>query len=343
MEFDIEFIPRRDKIPVARDNAPTGKPLIVAICFSLVMQFCTTSADAQKFREPVLIKMPFAFSDIGRTPMENTPVLFQSRLLLVSNYRPGGAYAKGKDAYLTIDDLQTGKEVTRFGPGHSFVSAYVNSNELNVFALEFSDFGRVMNSTGIDRLTTTDLKNWKTQKVILPEGDEHLFNSSVCHDDKGFLMAYESDKPVQFCFKFARSTDLSEWEKIPGLAFTGEKKEYSACPVIRFFKPYYYVIYLHAPINGHNGWISYLARSKDLENWELSPFNPVLEAARGEGKNNSDVDILEFEGNTYLYYATGDQETWGTVRIALYEGTEKAFFENYFPKKIKFTKTSAKQ
>jgi hypothetical protein len=275
--------------------------------------------------------------------MENTPVRFQSRLLLVSNNRPGGAYAKGKDAFLYIDDLQTGKEVARFGQGHSFVSALVNKEELNVFALEFTDFGRVMNSSGIDRFVTSDLKTWKSEKVILPEGNEHLFNSSVCRDDKGFLMAYESDQPVQFCFKFARSTDLSKWEKIPGLVFTGEKKEYSACPMIRYLKPYYYVIYLHAPLKDHNGWISYMARSKDLEKWELSPFNPILEATSGEGRNNSDVDMLEHEGRTWVYYATGDQETWGTVRVAMYDGPEKAFFESYFPDNVPLTKLSTKQ
>ncbi|MBW8325095.1 MAG: hypothetical protein K0M50_10065 [Prolixibacteraceae bacterium] len=305
--------------------------------------FLLTDGAAQKLQRPVLTKLPFAFSDIGRTPMENTPVVFQSRLLLVANNRPGGGDAKGEDAYLYIDDLQTGKEVARFGQGHSFVSAYVNDGELNVFALEFTDFGRVMNSTGIDRLMTSDLKTWKTEKVIVPEENEHLFNSSVCRDDKGYVMAYESDKPVQFCFKFARSTDLSKWEKISGLVFTGEKHEYSACPLIRYFKPYYYVIYLHAPIEGRNGWISYLARSKDLVGWELSPYNPILEAEAGEGKNNSDVDILEYEEKTYLYYATGDQETWGTVRVALFNGTEKAFFENHFPKNSKLTKITAKQ
>jgi hypothetical protein len=293
-------------------------------------------------QRPVLVKLPFAFSGEGRTPMENTPVLFNSRLLLVANYRPGGAEAKGKDAYLYIDDLQTGKEVTRFGQGHSFVSAFVHSNELNVFALEFSDFGRVMNSSGIDRLSTSDMKSWKTEKVILPEGGEHLFNSSVCRDDKGFLMAYESDKPVQFCVKFARSFDLSKWEKIQGLTFTGVNHEYSACPLIRYFEPYYYVIYLHAPINDHNGWISYMARSRDLITWELSPLNPILEAINGEGKNNSDVDLLEFEGRTYVYYATGDQETWGTIRVAMFEGTMKCFFESYFPNNISSIKVSAK-
>ncbi len=239
--------------------------------------------------------------------------------------------------------MQTGKQVARFGQGHSFVSAYVNGDELNVFALEFTDFGRVMNSTGIDRLTTTDLKNWKTEKIILPEGTEHLFNSSVCRDDKGYVMAYESDKPVQFCFKFASSTDLAKWDKIPGLAFTGEKHEYSACPLIRYFKPYYYVIYLHNKIAGHNGYISYLTRSKNLVDWELSSFNPILEATAGEGLNNSDVDILEYEGKTYLYYATGDQETWGTVRVAMYDGTEQSFFENHFPKNIPLTRLTAKQ
>ena len=311
---------------------------LISLFFSIAI-----SGYAQKLQRPVLTKLPFAFSDIGRTPMENTPVIFQSWLLLVANCRPGGADAKGKDAYLYIDDLQTGKEVARFGQGYSFVSAYVNGGELNVFALEFADFGRVMNSTGIDRLVSSDLKTWKTEKVIFPDGDEHLFNSSVCRDDKGYVMAYESDKPVQFCFKFARSADLSKWEKIPGLVFTGEKHEYSACPLIRYFKPYYYVIYLHAPIEGRNGWISYLARSKDLVGWELSPYNPILEAGAGEGKNNPDVDILEYGGKTYLYYATGDQETWGTVRVALFDGTAKSFFETHFPENSSFVKVSAKQ
>jgi hypothetical protein len=263
--------------------------------------------------------------------MENTPVIFGSKLLLVSNCRPGGAYAKGKDAYLYIDDLQTGNEVSRFGSGHSFVSAFVNGDELNVFSLEFTDFGKVMNSTGIDRMVSKDLKNWKTEKAILPEGNEHLFNSSVCRDESGFIMAYESDKPVQFCFKFARSKDLSKWEKVKNVVFTGQNHEYSACPVIRYYKPYYYVIYLHTSTPGHNGWISWMARSKDLTNWEYSPYNPVLEASAGEGINNSDVDLLEYNGKTYVYYATGDQETWGTVRVAMYNGLEEEFFSEYFP------------
>ena len=304
------------------------------------------SITAQNYQEsviqkPELTKLPFAFS--GRTKMENTPVIFNSRLLLVANYRPSGPTSpEDKNSFLYVEDLKTGKEISRFGMAHSFVSAIVDGDELNVFALDFSNSGEVWKSNGINHFVTNDLENWSEKKVILPEGDELLFNTSVCRDDKGFLMAYESNQPVKFCFKFARSNDLSKWEKIPGLVYTGEHDEYSACPVIRYFKPYYYIIYLHAPIEGHNGWTSYLARSKDLHNWELSPFNPVLEAEGGEGDNNSDVDIIEYEGKTYLYYATGDQATWATLRVALFDGSLKEFFESHFPNKMEFIKVSAK-
>lgn len=309
-----------------------------------ILVFCTTCGQAQKYKKPLLVKLPYAFSRGEREPMENTPFVFNSRLLMVANFRPsGGSAVDEKDSYLYIDDLASGEEILRFGSAHSFVSAFVKGNELSVFALDFSDSGAVWNSSGIDRFSTMDLENWKTEKVILPEGGEHLFNSSVCRDDKGYLMAYESDQPVQFCFKFARSNDLSKWEKIPGLVYTGMNNEYSACPVIRFYAPYYYVIYLHAPVRGHNGWISYLSRSKDLITWELSPFNPVLEAESSEGKNASDVDILEYEGRTYLYYATGDQQTWSTIRVAMYDGTMKNFFECHFPKAASFERFTTRR
>jgi len=300
---------------------------------------------AQKLpQRPILTKLPFAFCADGQTVMENTPVLFKSQVLLVANFRPsGGSNVAEKDSYLCIQDLQTGKEVARFGTAHSFASAYVKDSMLNVYALDFSATGQVWKPSGIDRFMTTDLKTWKTEKVMIPEGDEHLFNTSVCRDEKGYLMAYESDQPVQFCFRFARSNDLSKWERIPGLTFLGEHHEYSACPVIRYHKPYYYVIYLHAPLEGHNGWISYMARSTNLENWELSPYNPILEAGAGEGSNNSDVDLIEIDGKTYLYYATGDQATWGTVRVAMYDGPEREFYETHFPSKTKHILISTKQ
>lgn len=289
---------------------------------------------------PKLVKLPFAFPE----GMENTPVVFNGRVLLVANQRPGGYEAKGVDAWLTITDLTTGQLVTRFGQGHSFVSAIVNGPELHVFATEFTDFGRATHTKCINHFVTTDLKTWKQETVLDRDGKEEFFNTSVCRDEQGYVMAYESNVPVSFCFKFARSQDLSHWEKVPGVTYAGPSgREYSACPVIRYVAPYYYVIFLHEAGAGQKAWVSYLIRSRDLATWELSPLNPILRAEPGEGVNTSDVDLLELGGHTYLYYATGDQETWGTIRVAMYAGPMKELLESFFPAGQPTTTVSAKR
>lgn len=287
---------------------------------------------------PVLTKLPMAFAKA----MENTPVVFNGRPLHVLNRRDdtkNGTDDYTKSMYLYVVDMATGEELCRFGEGHSFANAFVDGSQLHVFASEGTNrdwFGSLYH------FSTSDLTKWTRRPAIEREGDEHLFNASICRDEKGFLMAYESNKPVQFCFKFARSTDLSAWEKLPGLIFTGVNHEYSACPVIRYFSPYYYVIYLHAPIPAHSGYVSFLARSADLATWELSAFNPILEAGPGEGINNSDVDLFEWQGKTYLTYATGDQATWGAVRMALYDGPMQEFFARHFPTGVPTLKADAR-
>lgn len=288
---------------------------------------------------PKLVKLPIASSSF----MENTPIVWNGRPLLVLNHRDD---TKNKtdgyvaSMYCMIKDLTTGEKVARLAEGHSFVSALVDGRRLHVFASQGTNhdwFG------DIHHFWSDDLKTWQQEPAIVRRPGEHLFNSSVCRDEQGYLMAYESNQPVTFCFRFARSKDLSHWETVPGLTFTGENHEYSACPVIRCFAPYYYVIYLHAAIPGHNGWVSYVARSKDLETWELSPLNPILETPPGEGVNASDVDLFEWDGGTYLYYATGDQQTWSSLRVAHYAGSTREMFERWFPDGQPPSRASAKQ
>jgi hypothetical protein len=314
--------------------------ILRSLCLGFVLSILVSLAavaQAEK-KKPALIKLPINFGDA----MENTPFEFGGRTLLALNHRDdtkNNTDSYKKSMYLYIRDLCTGKEVARFGEGHSFVNAFVEGPTVHVFASEGSDKDWFKS---IYHFSSTDLKTWKRELAIPLEGDEHLFNCSVCRDDQGYLMTYESNQPVTFCFKFARSKDLSKWEKVPGLVFTGEKNEYSACPVIRYFAPYYYVIYLHAAVPGHKGWVPFMARSKDIVTWELSPMNPILEASAGEGVNNSDIDLFEWEGNTYLFYATGDQQTWGSVRVAMYVGPMKSFYESCFPAGEKMITVSAK-
>jgi hypothetical protein len=287
------------------------------------------SQQAANTPEAKLVKQP---DILAKEVVESTPVLYRGRRILLSCHRPfGPSHAELYDKmYLFLQDEQTGEEISRFGEHHSLGSAFVDGNTLHVFAAEGPKEDWFQN---IYHFSTTDLKTWKRKLAILRSDNEHLLNTSVCRDEQGYLMAYESDKPVGFCFKFARSKDLVKWEKLDGLAFAGPTgKEYSACPVIRYFKPYYYAIYLHAAIPGHNGWVSFLARSKDLATWELSPQNPILEATPAGGINNSDVDLIEVDRKTYVYYCTGDQATWRQLKRAIYPGTMQKFFEGYFPK-----------
>jgi len=303
-------------------------------------------ANPQAVAKGPLVKLPFAFPG---PRMENTPIVYQGKPLLVQNVR-GNTKAAG--FYLFVQDMVTGEEITRFGDTFSFVSAFVNGDELNVFATENTDDDWTHD---IYRFWTTDLKEWKKELAIGRKAGEHLFNASVCKDDQGYVMAFESNQPVQWSFRFARSQDLSKWEEIAGISFA-DTNEKSACanPTLRYFAPYYYCIYGVWNWQGPGKWyeyrlpetkyVTFVARSRDLATWELSPTRyPLLDPVPGEGINNTDADIFEYAGNTYLFYATGDQQTWGTIRVAMYPGPMQQFFESCFPANTPMTEFHARE
>ena len=104
-----------------------------------------------------------------------------------------------------VVDLSTSEIISRFGSTFAFNSAFVRGDELNVFATENtkSDW-----TGSIYRFWTTDLKTWKKEMIMPKEKGSHFFNTSVCETPQGYLMAYESNKPVQWSFK------LGEYELI---------------------------------------------------------------------------------------------------------------------------------
>ncbi len=294
-------------------------PNAVAVLLTVLLSMNIVSAEEKRLTKQA---EPHYTEDV----METTPVLWQGREILFSAFREKGIGYTEEQLYLFLADLKTKERLTRFGAKHSLACAFVDGDVFHVFAA----YQPTKESwfTDINHFKSTDLKNWETIPALKAE-NEHLLNSSVCRDEQGYIMAYESDSPVAFCCKFARSKDLDRWEKAPNLVFAGKDgKSYSACPVIRYVKPYYYVIYLR-----HAGteWVSDMIRSKDLRIWEFSPKNPVLQASEGEGINNSDVDLFETDGETRLLYATGNQNDWAHLREAVFPGTMKEFFESYYP------------
>ncbi len=256
---------------------------------------------------------------------ESAPVVWKDRLCLMECVRPatGGEL---KDYYIKITDRETGQELGRCAEGYGLACAIVHQGVFHVFASRFDQASGTWNDVTLFK--SADLKTWDKQVVLVQE-KEHLFNSSVCADEQGFVMAYESDDPAYpaFTIKFARSDDLFHWTKEPEALFG--KDRYTACPCIRFANGYYYMMYLE---HRRPRWFfeTYLARSRDLKEWTLSPRNPVLTPGKDEGINASDPDIAEFQGKTYLYYSGGDQHTWSNGKEGIFQGSLTEFFEGYF-------------
>ena len=270
---------------------------------------------------------PFAAKQLARRQMcEATPIVWRGRLCLLECVRPpsGGTV---EDYHLRLTDVETDEEIARFGTGHSLGCAFVRDDVLYVFASRFE--AGTWNDVTV--FHSPDLKRWEQKIVIKQDPAEHLFNSSVCRGPDGYVMAYETDDPAYpaFTVKFARSPDLLSWERLPGAVFGTDR--YTACPCIRYAGGQYYMLYLE---HRSPRWFfeTYVARSPDLHSWELSPANPVLTPqGDDEGINASDPDVVEWEGQTYLYYCVGDQRTWADVKRRRYPVSLQAFLESWFP------------
>ena len=55
-----------------------------------------------------------------------------------------------------------------------------------------------------------------------------------------------------------------------------------------------------------------------------------MEPCEGEGSNNSDVDLIELGGHTYVNYFTGNQDNWGDLKWAVYDGPLRGVFRKLF-------------
>ena len=256
---------------------------------------------------------------------EMSPFVWQDKLMHMACIRPGGATGGVDDYYLEIRDAVSNEVITRFAYGYGLASVFVEGDTFYAVASRFVD----KNWNDVTLFSSKDFKTWD-KRVIVKQENEHLFNSSLCKGPVGYVLAYESntrDYPA-FTTKFAISPDLQTWSKLPKATFGTNR--YTACPEIHYSKGYYYVLYLENR-NPRHYYETYLTRSKDLVQWELSSANPVL-SPRGldEGINASDPALIEFEGKTHVYYSVGDQLTWMNVKRGVYPGTIHEYFESWY-------------
>lgn len=284
--------------------------------------------------------------------VETTPLVWQGRLVRFGWKRIHHRDESGTVVAITgsynLVDMETEEEIAEFAQGYSFGSAYVEDGKMYVIGTN-GGFG----SGKLDVMVSSDLKNWETHN-ILDDGKWAIFNTSFCKGKDCYVLAIEIGSPseitgVPYTIVFAKSKDLIHWEFMDFEKCVYLKERYTACPAIRYVGEYYYMIYLES-FAGYNS-APYIVRTKDFENWELAPLNPIMfydeddrivehperftekeleDIKNSLDTNNSDVDFCEFNGKTVIIYSWGDQLGHEFLAWAEYDGSMQEFFESFF-------------
>ena len=105
-----------------------------------------------------LVKLPDVLS---HNTMECTPIIWHGQPYLFESYRT--TVTSPCEEYLAIKNMTTGVESAPFGQGYSLGCAYVNGDEINVFASKTSTTDWFQD---IYRFTSTDMVNWTTTMAV---------------------------------------------------------------------------------------------------------------------------------------------------------------------------------
>jgi beta-xylosidase len=264
--------------------------------------------------------------------VESSPFIWEGKLyyLIIERDMIGK-----KETYLAIYNLKNKKRVARFGQGLSLASAIVHNKILYIYGTKK---WQKRGESEIFVITTNDLKNFTMPNLVYKAVEnQSIFNTSVTYDsDKDrFIMAFETDESnfVAFSIRFLESTDLVNWSLISDIVFG--KDIYAACPTIRYINGYYYMWFLMEEFSDPNckkcvTYVERISRSKDLLDWETSPHYFLVPDRPDEGINTSDLDIIEFQRKSYIFYSVGDQATWSHTKYAVYDGNLSELVNEFF-------------
>lgn len=152
-----------------------------------------------------------------------------------------------------------------------------------------------------------------------PDKPFKFYNTSVTADANGYRMVAETTAGVYF----ARSTDLSAWTFDGGELMAGQ---YCGCPSINYISGVHWLTFLaHL---GDGVYETRVAHSTD-DCFTFTYGQALLTPDSFDGKNCSDVDMVEVGGRVYGVFMDGDQVTWGRLRRWHYDGTLAQLFTAY--------------
>jgi len=292
--------------------------------------------------------------------VETTPIVFNDELYRFEVIRrksfTSGVVCKH---WLELDDLpclrfvhvRTNEPTPDFADGHTFGFPIVVDDTMYVVTCKGKDWG----SDTLVFFKSKDLITWEKHTELHMPG-WIIWNMNIAKKNGVYTLLIEINAPLEErgpragTFRFLTSTDMTNWTLTPTeCAFNRDR--YSGAPAIYAFDddPYYYVLYLEELPKAR--YMTCVARSTDLIDWEYSPVNPVLMYDDAEDKklgnpfftpldrerienalniNNSDMEMCEYLGRTIIYYSWGDQKGTEFLAEACYEGGMHEFLKAFF-------------
>lgn len=279
--------------------------------------------------------------------VESNPIVFHNELYRFEYIRNGKHRYRHNsidESYFRLIRVADEAVLPAFGHGLHLGNAFVWKDRIIVTAVE--DWGK----SRFYQLESTNLYDWTKPEVILEHPSWQGYNTSLCRAENDFILTFELGAPaelmkVPFTMFFARSNDLKTWEVIEDAVFG--RDFYTGGPMLRHFSPWFYFFYLHGSYE--EGFQEYVARSRNLKEWELSSRNPVMSSDDSDrilaynfdaaeiqqiqnavNINNSDLDMCEWQGHLHMTYSWGNQRGTEFLAQATANGSEREFCESFW-------------
>lgn len=280
---------------------------------------------------------------------EMTPFVWNGRLMRMELFDPLNGTDSTILRYAVIRDVESGKIISTLAEDSYFHSAYVEDGKAYVLGVDMKERGTIR------IYESCDLKEW-TNSPLLSNPGWVYYNTSLTKGPDGYVLLMEASEPKEyvgdypFTLFFATSPDMKNWTFMDyDLGFS--KERYMGGPWMKYSQGWYYVISVTELPCKH--YTNYIYRTKDFKDWYVGYYNPILMPSNEDriispkasdlGKelieqikysgfiiNNSDIDMCDYNGKTYINYACGNQLGFYYMAEAEYDGSVADFLKSYF-------------
>ncbi len=288
---------------------------------------------------------------------EMTPFVWNGRLMRIELVDPSKGWDEtaGKAG---IRDVETGEFLSFLAEDSYFHSACVDGDTVYVTGVD-----KLRRDT-IRLYESSDLINWKSRDLLTNPGWKY-YNSQLAHGENEWMIVLETgpvytemgedESPRKYVGNnnwtmfFAKSYDMENWE-FSDYEKPFSKEYHAGGPCLKYSDGWYYLLCDCAI--PRRIFTSYMYRTRDFDNWYVGYYNPIIMPSDEDKKispnykdltneererlktafnvNNTDLDICEWQGKTYINYCCGNQLGNYWMCDAVCDMPLADFFKAYF-------------